>query len=201
MEDFPVSSPPLVDDALIKILVRFDKLNTEDFINHLKTKEEEEFIETFERLPLSLHHYLFSGIINNAGQYRAAEDPGNGIVFFGPSQRFPGYSTEKIEDGVKKSVSCLTINPDDPVYNAVKFYQQFVMVHPFYDANGRIGRFMLETYLNFHNIVMQWRDLHSNNKWLNRINECHKRFQSGNYEFYLNILVTHWKLCTKKISD
>lgn len=75
------------------------------------------------------------------------------------------------------------------------------MVHPFYDANGRIGRFMLETYLNFHNMIVQWQKLHANEKWLKRLNECHKRFHSDNYELYLNRLVKHWRLSTREFKN
>lgn len=116
MADFPVALPPSVDDALDKIRVRYDKLNSEDFIKHLNTKVDHEFVLVFERLPLILHNYLFSGILNNAGSYRSQSDPGGDTVFFGPRQQFSGYQAKKIAEGVKKAVECLEKNSDDPVY-------------------------------------------------------------------------------------
>lgn len=97
---------------------------------------------------------------------------------------------------MQRAASHLILRTDDSVYHAVKFYQQFVQIHPFYDANGRIGRFLLEIYLNLHGIGMQWKKLYANEKWIKKLNDCHRRKGASEYERYLGYLVSHWNKCT-----
>ncbi len=192
MRDFPVDDSPTVDQSLKIVYSRFNRLNTDEFVLKLMSLDEIGFSKLFSHLPLLLHSYLFEGIFSNAGNYRSHDDPGNGYIVFGLRQKFRGVSPASIEDGVTRAISNLTKNTADAVSNAVRFYQQFVMVHPFYDANGRIGRFILETYLNYHDVGVMWGKLCSNGKWIKKINECHKRFDQPSYDKYLGFLVKHW---------
>ncbi|MCI5121311.1 MAG: Fic family protein, partial [Candidatus Electrothrix sp. AUS4] len=160
--DFPVPNPPVLDSALRTVHARFDKLNTESFILKLRQRPAEEYHKILIHLPCILHRYLFEGIFANAGAYRQVLDPKNGLVFFGPRQQFQGTTPGGINAEVQQAISHLIPRTDAPVYHAVKFYQQFVQTHPFYDANGRIGRFLLEIYLNLHGIGMQWKRLYAN---------------------------------------
>jgi fido (protein-threonine AMPylation protein) len=196
MRDFPVDDSPTVDHSLKRVYSRFNRLNTDEFVLKLMRLDEIDFSKLFSHLPLFLHSYLFKGIFSNAGNYRSHDDPGNGYIAFGLRQKFRGVPPSSIEDGVNRAISNLTKNTEDAVVNAVRFYQQFVMVHPFYDANGRIGRFILETYLNYHGIGVMWGESCSNEKWINKLNKCHKRFDQPNYDEYLGFLVNHWRKFT-----
>ena len=196
IQDFPVENPPTIDTALSTIFSRFDKLNPDRIVNLLSCHSSEQFTLIFSTLPLIVHDYLFRDILANAGHYRKNEDPGNGLVSFGIRQQFTCSPPDQIKERVKQVCSYLIIDDNDPVYNAVKFYQKFVLVHPFYDANGRIGRFIVETYLNFHGIGMLWKKLCANEKWLKKLNECHKRNNSHEYDKYLRFLVNYWQQFT-----
>jgi fido (protein-threonine AMPylation protein) len=192
LKDFPVPNPPLLDIALRTVHARFDKLNTESFIPKLRQLHSEEYQRVFVHLPCILHRYLFENIFANAGSYRQAHDPKNGIVFFGARQQFQGTPPGRIKADIQQAVSHLILQANEPVYQAVKFYQQFVQIHPFYDANGRIGRFLLEIFLNLHGIGMQWKKLYANEKWIKKLNDCHRRRESPEYERYLGYLASHW---------
>lgn len=60
-----------------------------------------------------------------------------------------------------------------PVLAAVRFYQKFVNVHPFYDANGRIGRLIATMYLADHNLVLSWSEFDSKSKFIKKLNYTH----------------------------
>ncbi|MCF6185875.1 MAG: Fic family protein [Desulfobulbaceae bacterium] len=194
-QDFSVDvpSPLSTSKALTAIYARYGKLNSDAFIIKLSTIGGEQFTAIFSKLPLILHRYLFAGILSNFDKYRISTDPGDGAVFFGPDQRFPGAPPDTIEQSVREACSVFVIDPMDAPYNAVKFYQQFVMIHPFYDANGRIGRFMVEVYLNFHGWGISWEKLCTNEQWIKKLNDCHKRFEQPVYDHYVDLLVNHWK--------
>ena len=192
MRDFPVSEAPTLDDALKKIHARYDKLNTDHFVNILSCASSKNFVRFFSYLPLMLHQYLLNGIVSNADHYRRDSDPDHGRIFFGPNQRFTGWPPRDIEKGIRMASSHLVVNENKAIHNAVKFYQQFVMVHPFYDTNGRIGRFIVEAFLNFHGIGIFWEKLCANMTWLKKLNDCHKRFNGPDYDRYLGFLVSHW---------
>lgn len=198
MRDFPVNAPPSLDTALATIFSRFDKLNSDRIVILLSCKGVDDFTRIFSSLPLIIHDYLFRDLLSNAGHYRKRTDPENGFVTFGNRQQFACSPPEKINDRAKRACSHLILDDANPVYNAVKFYQQFVHIHPFYDANGRIGRFIVETYLNFFGIGMQWKTLCANEKWLKKLNECHKRYDNLGYERYLTFLVSYWERFTFK---
>ncbi len=193
MRDFPVNDSPSISETLKIIHARYDKLNSDRLVNVLSCVSRAEFSRVFSLLPIILHSYLFKGIISNYDCYRQVTDVNNGIVHFGPNSKFNGYSPQNIDEGVRMACSSLIIDDGKAVYNAVKFYQQFVMVHPFYDANGRIGRFIVEVYLNFYGIGIVWKKLCANTQWLKKLNNCHKRFNGREYDRYLDLLVAHWK--------
>ncbi|WP_446008007.1 Fic family protein [Candidatus Electrothrix sp.] len=188
-------SPPVPETALRTVHARFEKLNTESFTPKLRQLHAKEYQRLFNQLPIILHRYLFEGIFSNAGVYRQYQDPKNGAVFFGARQQFQGAPAGKINNEIQQAVSHLLPQTNHPVYQAVKFYQQFIRTHPFYDANGRIGRFLLEIYLNLHGIGIQWKRLYANEKWIKKLNDCHRRMKSPEYERYLGFLVSHWSKC------
>ena len=75
------------------------------------------------------------------------------------------------------------------------FYQHFVKVHPFYDANGRIGRLIASIYLEYFEYKVLWKELETTkkNKFLGKLNECHKRQNPPLKEEYLEYLYDFWK--------
>jgi fido (protein-threonine AMPylation protein) len=197
MRDFPVQNPPSLEAASKLIHLRFESLNFEQFSNALFRLNDGEFIDRFRSLPLKMHQYLFQGILSNAGLYRSLRDSGKGQIFFGLSQKFQGASPTKISGGVKEACAHLVRNSNDPISAVVRFYQLFVLIHPFYDANGRIGRFITSIYLDYHGYYISWTRMHRNQKWLKKLNACHKR--PGDDRYMLQ-LVKHWEkfICRKE---
>ncbi len=193
MRDFPVASPLSIDAASKSLHLRFEKLDIEQFSLQLRGYSEEEFLARFNVLPRKAHGYLYKDILSNAGQYRQIGDPNKGYIYFGPNQKFSGFSPNTISDGVKQACSFLKRDSLEPIVDVVTFYQQFVRVHPFYDANGRIGRFMTSIYLDYHGFHISWAGLRRNQKWLQKLNGCHLRMAQSSYNQYLHYLVNHWK--------
>ena len=192
MHDFPVENPPSIDQASKLIHLRFDKLNPEQFTVALAPLSDTEFSKRMKSLPWKMHQYLFQGILSNAGLARSYIDPEKGSIYFGPRQQFKGFSPDRITNGVDMACSYLARHTNDPIGSVVNFYQLFVYVHPFYDANGRIGRFITNIYLNHHGLYLSWKRLHHNQKWLRKLNNCHKRFGQCNYDDYLQLVIEHW---------
>ena len=194
IRDFPVDDALSLTEALRQIQSRFEKINTDQLLVSIRFSEADTLQIFFQALPLLLHSFLFDGILSNCGQYRLNTDPNSGSVMFGNRQQFKGVTPDNIPNAIDIAVQNLIKNAPDPIYSGVKFYQQFVYAHPFYDANGRIGRLMLELYFNLHNKTVLWKELQGNDKWLKKLNECHKRYNNqDNYERYVTYLVSHWK--------
>lgn len=195
MGEFSVNPPVDVNKALYLLQARHSRLNTDQFIEKLVTSDDKSFGLVFLRLPQLLHRYLFKDILSNAGSYRKQTDKDGGRIFFGPDQKFRGAPPEQIENGIQRACSNLSREDSSPLFNVTKFYQQFVYIHPFYDANGRIGRFITDVYLNFHGIYFPWETLHQNTKWIKKINDCHNRFDTQLYDKYIEILSRHFEKC------
>lgn len=192
MMDFPVASPIDAYQAAKLLHRRFTSLSIDQFTKALQPLNEEEFIKRFQEIPLKMHGYLFKDILGNAGRYRHRDDPGDGSILFGPNQRYSGSAPANIASEMKRVGSQLIKNDSDPVKTIVWFYQQFVYIHPFYDANGRIGRFVTTLYLDYHGYFMSWKGLHQNQKWLKKLNACHNRMGAGRYDYYQDLLVKYW---------
>ncbi|MFH5884097.1 Fic family protein [Halalkalibaculum sp. DA3122] len=95
--------------------------------------------------------------------------------------RFKGTSSSKIDEKLDMAFSHLVIDPGDPIENAMRFYQRFVYIHPSYDANGRIGRVIVSTYLNLFGYYVQWGEFDgpNNSKFINKLNACHERMEAA----------------------
>ncbi|CAN5429649.1 hypothetical protein BH23BAC3_BH23BAC3_12880 [soil metagenome] len=152
------SKPGLTVEEVYK--VSWNRFNTIEG-SHRKVKilhqllHDDDFRYNYENLPREMHLYMYENLFTFAGKYRSTNDPLKGQVYFGPQhahQRKPQFSgnlPNKIESGVINAINHLKNKADeeDPIMAAVRFYQKFVHVHPFYDGNGRIARLIANTYL------------------------------------------------------
>lgn len=202
---FPYSpeNPTNLREANKKIHSRHTALSWDHKDSILDIFPENGFDLFVHTLPIRLHEYLYQEILSNAGQYRKADEPNCGVVRFGPNRRYQGAHPSHIEEGIRESLNLLQNPSSTPIYRSLKFYQRFVYIHPFYDANGRIGRFIVSLYLSYHNYFVDWEDLERNTKWLKTLNKCHDRMTATPdvYEQFVKYLVQHWKSSIRPLPD
>ena len=106
---------------------------------------------------------------------------------------FTGIAAGEIEKALQDVFPHLSKDASNPIAACVTFYQQFVRVHPFYDANGRIARLLVSLYLDYHGFYVDWGDLQRQDRWIKMLNDCHKRQeQTKKYEEYLGYLVSYF---------
>lgn len=192
---FPVLVPPTINQAQQKIQDRCQSWNPSEFVEKfIELFDSDTFVDILPSLPIELHEMIFDGILSNAGCYRDKSDAyTEGHVEFGlPVRRlsceadssngkFTGVKPELIEREVEKAFKCLEKGPQDPLVNAATFYQQFIRAHPFYDANGRIGRFIVDAYLYSHNMYIDWEKLKNTTRWIRQLNYCHRKIYVEEY--------------------
>ena len=151
------------------------------FINLLKNNPDL-FKEIFKSIIIFSHKFLFEDYLLNAGKFRNASDRYGGIIYFGPHDakkgrvKFIGLSPIRIDNAINKLLDIFKPNDSNPISTAVKFYQNFVFIHPFYDGNGRIGRFIMSIYLVYFNLTINWEELdkkENKNKFITKLNRCH----------------------------
>jgi len=196
MNAFPVDSASPVDlkTAQRKIQLRHNVLSWENRVELLEIFTEESFFQDIKLLPKTLHLILYKNILSNAGDYRQSYEPNSGVVRFGPAREYCGTPPDYIGKRITQAVSLLEKHSLEPIHCALKFYQRFVYIHPFYDANGRIGRFIASLYLHYHQFIIDWEHLERNGKWLKTLNACHDRMTADSvvYERFVGYMVYHW---------
>lgn len=145
-------------------------------------------------LPLAFHRFIYDGLFTFAGKFRHKNDPHGGHIYYGHQHaqrrrpKFQGSPPEKIGSDIFDAAWFLKKDPKDPLYNAFRFYQKFVHVHPFYDANGRIGRLIATMYLADHNLVLSWSEFDSRKKFLKKLNRCHLKPDEENFGYLVDYL-------------
>lgn len=153
--------------------------------------------DIYALLPKIIHSFIYDGLFTFAGNYRLSTDPRLGRIYFGPlhgqnrAPKFEGDSPEKINEGVIEAVSHFKWHAEDPLLQSMRFYQKFVNVHPFYDANGRIGRMIASIYLANHNQILSWKDFDSKRKFINKLNRCHLLPNDQNFTYLINHIRPH----------
>jgi len=120
-------------------------------IEHLEAKNHPKAIEYVEGLTnrsleesniLKVHEMIFSGILENAGNYRNAQVYIEGSDYMPP----PAFEVPTL---VKELLEWLTTNPEElrPIETAAVFHYKLVSLHPFDDGNGRVARLLMNLLL------------------------------------------------------
>ncbi len=202
LDDFGVPGHPPVEEAFRIIEGRYNSLfaaieASEPVVLTAVRKWNE---HSYTHFALGIHGLLFDGLLNNAGKFRKASDGQGGQVWFGGQmrnemrQQFAGSPPHLIESDVKAAFRLL-IGAEDPIAASVLCYQQFQRVHPFYDANGRIGRLFTLHYLLAHGYYIQWGKLDKKHrKFLRLLNDVHKRPENDySRPQYEGFLLNFWR--------
>ena len=94
---------------------------------------------------LEVHKIIFSGALENAGNYR------NSQVYIEGSDYLPPPAFE-VPTLMKDLLQWLKKNPDElrPIEIAAVFHYKFVSIHPFDDGNGRVARLVMNLLLIKH---------------------------------------------------
>lgn len=204
IEDFPAGvSPGEAEKAHQKIASRYSALE-QSYRQLAKQyqKLDSNLPVRLKELAYAIHGFLFISILSNAGEVRKKTDPKGGRIGFGGSRhqqqrsKFAGTTPSKITTELDNAFSHLVYNPGDPIENAMRFYQHFVYIHPFYDGNGRVGRIIVSIYLHLFNYYVPWEEFDgpNNSKFISKLNACHKRMESGyRFERYFGYLLTFFR--------
>lgn len=131
-------------------------INGKSLSDHLEAKNHPKAIEYIESLAkqkdiartltekdvLKVHELIFSGILENAGNYRNCQVFIEGCVFAPPS-------AFEIPDLMKELLGWLNNNPEElrPIEMAAVFHHKLVSIHPFDDGNGRVSRLLMNLLL------------------------------------------------------
>ena len=193
LSDFSVPRKLTPEEALRLSHIQYRLISKEVFADLLEVLKayKKEFPAFFFGQAIIFHLAIFNGIFSNAGEFRKPTDSQGGLVHFGPfdrksgkSAKFQGSSPKDIERDLKEICQLLSPDDPDPALSAVRFYQRFVYIHPFYDANGRIGRLLVSLYLGYHGYTVLWKPLEEEkkDKFISLLNKCHDLMRKPHYE-------------------
>lgn len=180
----------VLDDQIIPVLA-----------GSIKKGEVELDSETCFKLCREIHEIMFSDVISINGQFRKKEHRDGGAVYFGGQKphemtsKFKGSPPENIEEHLSHAFEHLSpANENPPIDNALRFYQKFVLTHPFYDGNGRIARLMVNLYLYNFGKFIDWKNLQGTGKFLKKLNTYHKSRIETHFYWWA-------KVCYKYVYD
>lgn len=130
---------------------------------HLEAKNHPKAIEYIESLAnqksiekqlsedeiLKIHTIIFSGILENAGNYRNCQVYIEGCNQMPP----PAYEVPEL---MRELLNWLKENPEElrPIELAAVFQHKLVSIHPFDDGNGRVSRLLTNLLLINHGYPM-----------------------------------------------
>lgn len=148
------------------------------------------------------HGVLYAGLLTNAGEPRRPGDAGGSAVHFGGTRgarrepRFSGSPADRIGANLNAAFArledCRGRRADEAPDRAVLFYADLSRVHPFYDGNGRAGRFVVSVYLHLHGWLVEWARIEAREgaflKRINNVNE--KATAETDYEA---LLLSYWR--------
>ena len=127
-----------------------------------------------------VHLNLFRDVLSNAGQFRQSSDKLQGVVYFGGQDKrtglpkFRGVNTSDIQLKLFEAIDYHLSDTDSTLVKSVRFYAQFVRIHPFHDGNGRVGRIILNAMLSEQKLVVDWESLHKKEiQFLRKLNRYH----------------------------
>jgi Fic family protein len=209
IRDFPAEDAIDVGLAWTRIEAHFRAIEqSQDALNEFVSSQTEPFDRVFYNLARALHGFLFRGILSNAGEFRRGTDPRGGLVAFGTDvsrnpwgSKFMGTAPKDIEEQIRAACSLLMKIDLHPIASAILFYQKFVRIHPFYDANGRVVRLLITLYLRYHGHFVLWKELEENkkNEFLRKLNNCHLREGQQGFQTYFDYLFNFWQRFVKPI--
>lgn len=198
ISDFGAPNCPAADEALIAVSHRYTLLN-DIFVESDRINTAGDVRADPRDIPRIVHAVLYQGILLNAGQYRSADDPGGGHVYFGPPKHsrassFKGVPPAAIEAEMERCLDYLA-GVDSPKRRSAQFYLHLSRIHPYYDANGRVGRLTVQYYLRQLGFHMMWAKMDTRDgKLMQKINACLKRHDSGHgSEEYFGYLLKFWE--------
>lgn len=194
--DFAVSAEITVEEVYRVSWERFNTIESRELlINKLGFSISNSPVETSEQFASVIHKFIYDDLYTFAGEFRLKADPGDGNIYFGKQDahkrapQFEGDSPEKITHGVREAMNFIIANIDErPLMNAIRFYQKFVNVHPFYDGNGRIARLIANAYLSTHELTVKWSEFDSKSKFLKKLNWCHKSGSNEAFEILFSYI-------------
>lgn len=210
LDDFGVPGHPPVEQAFRLIEARYKRIFASieaappALLDAVRRWDE----ETYTSFACNAHEVMFEGLLTNAGFFRQAGDAQLGRVEFGGQhrsemrQKFAGSPPHLIEQHVREAFRLLVAG-EDPVAASVLSYQRFQRAHPFYDANGRIGRLFTSFYLLAHGYYIQWQTLdRQHNRFIKLLNDVHRRpVDDHSRPAYERLLVRFWSKLVVPVRD
>lgn len=148
------------------------------------------------------HQVLYGGLLSNAGEPRRPGDAGGSAVYYGGTRgarrepRFTGSPTDRIDADLDAAFArlqdCRGRRADEAPDRAVLFYADISRVHPFYDGNGRAGRFVVSVYLHLHGWLVEWGRIEAREgQFLKRINNVNEKATAATD--YEALLLRYWR--------
>jgi fido (protein-threonine AMPylation protein) len=148
------------------------------------------------------HQTLYLDLLTNAGEPRRPSDAGGSGVHFGGTRgarrepRFSGTPAAGIDAELGAAFArlqdCRGQRADEAPDRAVLFYADLSLIHPFYDGNGRAGRFVVSVYLHLHGWLVEWGRIEAREgEFLRRINNVNEKATAATD--YEEMLLRYWR--------